>query len=217
MSSRKLSERIALIITLVLLVGSVHTTPVDATEPSDMTLVYDFGTQILSVNISHYSPSIKNHYIENIEVLKNGVSLLNRSYPNQSVDWGVYDTFSVSAVVDDNLTVTAFCSKGYSLTKWLIVISGTSTNPPATDTSTSTTEPTESPEPSDQPVGAGVAIAVSIGVVVFLIVFFAWLNPEKIPESIRQLGSRIRPGVDWLGEKLSNIIQQVRAKVPSKK
>ncbi len=70
---------------------------------------------------------------------------------------------------------------------------------------------------SDQPLGAGVAIAASIGVVVFLIVFFAWLNPEKISESIRQLGSRIRPGVDWLGEKLSNIMQQVRAKVPSKK
>jgi hypothetical protein len=189
-----------------MLVSLVHNTPVDATEPSNVALVYDFGAQTLTVNVS------KNHYIENIEILKNGLSILNRSYVNQSFDWGMYDTFSVSTVVDDNLTVTAFCSKGYSLTTWLIVTSTTATNTPPTET-TSPTGGTESP---GTPLGAGVAIVAGAAVVIFLIVFFAWLNPDRVPKSLKQLGSRIRPGVDWFGEKLSNIVQQIKTRVPSK-
>lgn len=213
---RQRSFCFALLITLTILTGVVHITPVMATEPEDMHLVYDFDSQTLMVNVSHYTPNTKTHYIEIIEILKNGVFFMNRTYENQSFSWGVYDTFSVSAVVDDNLTVTTTCSKGYSLTRWLIVTSGTSTSPPPTDTTTSPTEPTDGPNPSDQPLGAGAAIVVGAGVVVFLVVFFAWLNPDKVPNSLRQLGSRIRPGVSLFGEKLSNLVQLVKTKVSSK-
>ena len=130
--------RITVIITLALIVTLVHNAPVHATEPSDIALVYDFGTQILTVNVSHDVANTKTHYIENIEILNNGLSILNRSYVNQSFNYGMFDTFSVSTVVDDNLTVTALCSKGYTLTSWLIVTSTTATNQSPTETTTTT-------------------------------------------------------------------------------
>ncbi|MHA1966047.1 MAG: hypothetical protein ACW97G_15845 [Candidatus Thorarchaeota archaeon] len=212
MRSRKRTMHIAIIITLTMLVSLVHNTPVDATEPSNVALVYDFGAQTLTVNVSHYVSNTKTHYIENIEIQNNGFSILNRSYVNQSFDWGMYDTFSVSTIVGDNLTVTALCKRGHSVTTWLIVTSTTATNTPPTQT-TSPTGGTESP---GTPLDAGVAIVAGAAVVIFLIVFFAWLNPDRVPKSLKQLGSRIRPGVDWFGEKLSNIVQQIKTRVPSK-
>ena len=214
MSLRRKTYQLSIVLTMTILISLVHVSPVTASAPDDMQLSYDFDSQTLTVNVSHYTPNTKTHYIETIEILKNDVFFMNRTYTNQSVDWGVYDTFSVSAAVDDNLTVTAVCTKGYPITRWLIVTSGTATNPTPTD---STTSPTDGPEPSDSSLGATVAIIAGVGVVVFLIVFFAWLNPDNVPKSIRQLGSRIRPGIDWLGEKLGNIVQQVKARVPAKK
>lgn len=214
MSLRKRSLYFALVIALTVLTGFTHITHVDATEPSDMMLVYDFGAQTLTVNVSHYVANTKTHYIENIEVLKNGLSKLNRSYVNQSLNYGTLDTFSVSAVVDDNLTVTASCNKGYSLSRWLIVTSTTATNTPPTET-TPTTEPTDGTESPGTPLGAGPAIAAGIIVVVFFIVFFAWLNPERVPESLKQLGSRIRAGFTRFGEKVGNLLNQIKTRSPS--
>jgi hypothetical protein len=181
-----------------------------------MTLVYDSGSQVLSVNVSHYTPNTKTHYIEQIEIEKNGVSVMNKTYDNQSLGYGVYETFSVSTAVDDNLTVTAFCSKDYTLTSWLIVTSTTATNPTSSETTTTTTEPTDGTPPPDASLGTGYAIAAGVGIVIFFILFFAWLKPEYVPDSIKQLGSRIRPGVDWFGEKLGNIFQQIKTRLPSR-
>jgi hypothetical protein len=216
MSSRNQTACITVILTLILIGLFVHSTPVDATEPSDIQQTYNFGTQTLAVNVSHYVSNTKTHYIETIEVLKNSVSIVNRSYANQSFNWGVYDTFSVSTAVDDNLTVTAFCKRGHSLTTWLIVTSTTATNPQPTETTTSTTEPTDVPESPGASLGASAAIIAGVGVVVFLIVFFAWLQPGGISGTFKQLGSRIRAGFVSFGDKLSNLLQQIKTKVPSK-
>ena len=193
MRLRKLTVHITIILSLALLVGSIHITPVDATEPTDIALVYEFGSQTLTVNVSHDVANPKTHYIETIEVQKNGLSILNRTYANQSFNYGVFDTFSVSTIVGDNLTVTAICKRGHFLTTWLIVTSTTATNPPPTET-TSTTEPTGSTPPPEPPSGMGPAIVVGVGVIVFFIIFFAWLKPELVPDSLKQIGSRIRPG-----------------------
>ncbi len=221
MSSRKQSMRIGIIITFALMVCLVHSNPVEATAPDDVQLTYDFDAQTLTVNVSHYSPSTKNHYIEKIEILKNGFSILNRSYENQSFSWGMYDTFSVSAVLDDNLTVTTLCSKGYSLTRWVVVSSTTSTSSTPTDTTTptETTSPTQPTNGLDSPgttLDAGVAIAAGVVVVLFLIIFFAWLNPDRVPESFKQLGARVRSRIIWLGEKMSGLLQQLKTRLPSK-
>jgi hypothetical protein len=215
MSLRKRTICLAIVITLTMLTGLTHITPVTATEITDMQLVYDFGTQTLTVNVTHHSLN-KNDIIETIEILKNGIFYMNRTYENQSDAWWRYDTFSVSAVVDDNLTVTATCSRDDSITRWLIVTSGTSTNTQPPDTTTPTTEPTDGTEPPpDSSLGAGIAIAAGAGVVIFLIAFFAWLNPDNIPGVFRQLGSRIRSGLSWLGKYMSNIAQQIKTKLSS--
>ena len=213
MLSRSQTIRITTIITLVLVVTLVYSTPVNATEPSDIQLTYEFGSQTLSVNVSHDVSNTKTHYIEEIKIVKNGLSVLNRTYVNQSYDWGLYDTFVVSTDVGDNITVTAICKRGHSLPRWVIVTSTTATNPPQTGTSTTTGPPDGTPEAT---LDAGVAIAASVGVVLFFVVFFAWLKPEYVPESLKQLGSRVRPGVDWFGQKLSNVAQQIKTRVPSR-
>jgi hypothetical protein len=218
----------AVIIMLTILGSMTNITPVAATVPEDIHLTYDFGTQTLTVNVSHYVANTKTHYIETIEVQKNGASTLNKSYTNQSYNYGVFDTFSVSASVGDNLTVTALCKKGYSLTRWLIVTSGTSTNSQPTDTTTSTTEPTDTTNPSGTTLGPNPMIAVGVAgaVAVFLIIFFAWLNPDKVPSMFHQLGSRLRSGLSWFGEKLrgtftwlkaglGNLVQQIKSRSTS--
>jgi hypothetical protein len=222
MSLRNQTRNVTIIITVVLLIGLSQYTQVEATLPEEIQLTYQFGTQTLTVNVSHYVPNIKTHYIENIEVLKNGLSILNRSYSNQSFNWGMLDTFSVSAAIDDNLTVNVLCSKGYPLTTWLIVTSTTATNPQPTETTsttehTATTEPYNGPESPGASLGTSVAIIAGVGVVVFLIVFFAWLQPGGISETFKQLGSRIRAGFVWFGEKMSNLFQQIKTKIPPKK
>jgi hypothetical protein len=200
-------------ITLVLIVTLVYSIPVNATEPSDVQLTYEFGSQTLSVNVSHAVSNTKTHYIEEIKIQKNGLSVLNRTYANQSYDWGMYDTFAVSTVVGDNLTVTVICKRGHSLPRWVIVTSTTATNPPPTGTTTNTGPPNGTPQAT---LDAGVAIAAGVGVVIFFIIFFAWLKPEYVPESLKQLGSRIRPGADWFGQKMSNLVQQIKTRVPSR-
>ena len=206
MSSRKRTFYIATIITITLLTGLVHHTPVVATEPSDIVLVYDFGSQTLTANVSHYVSNNKTHYIENIEIKNNDFSILNRSYSNQSYNWGMYDTFLVSTAVGDNLTVTATCKRGHSLTQWLIVSSATSTSSTPTET---TTQPTNGTDPPGTSLDAGPAIAASFAVILALIIFFAWLNPDRVPNVFKQLGARIKSG-------FSNLVQQIRTRPSSK-
>jgi hypothetical protein len=220
---------VVIVIMLAMLSSMTNITPVAATVAEDMHLTYDFGSQTLAVNVSHYVANTKTHYIETIEIHKNGFSVLNRSYTNQSFNWGRYDTFSVAAAIDDNLTVTALCSKGYSLTSWLVVTSGTSTNPPTTDTTTSTTQPTDGTDSPGTNLGPNpmIGVGVTAVVAVFLIIFFAWLNPDKVPIMFRQIGSRLRTRFSWFGEKLKNtfswlkaglgnLVQQIKTKSTSK-
>ena len=199
MSSKKQTVGIAVVIALTILTGFANIPLGAATNPSNMLLVYDFGSQVLSVNVSHSVANTKTHHIETIEIQKNGVSLLNRSYENQSFSWGMNDTFSVSTVVGDNLTVTGFCSRGDFLTTWLIVTSTTATNSPPTNT-TSTTE-TTSTDSLGTLAGAAPAIAAVVIVIIFFVLFFMWLRPEYAPDALKQLGSRIRTGVAGFWEK----------------
>lgn len=166
-------------------------------------LLYDFGSQILTVNVTHEGQN-KNDYIETIEILKNDISVLNRTYTNQTGDWGMLDTFSVSAVVGDNLTVTATCSKGYSITRWLVVTSTitttttnttttTTTQPTSSSTTTeSTTEATNNTDSQGVPMNVSVAIGVVVVLIIFFIFFLMWLKPEYAPDALKNLGSRLK-------------------------
>jgi len=198
-----------MVITLAMLTGLANIPSAAATVAEDMHLVYDYGSQILTVNISHYVANTKTHHIETVEIQKNGISILNNSYVNQSYNWGMYDTFNVPAAVDDNLTVTGICSKGYSLTRWLIVTSTVATNSPPSNT-TSTPEPTNGIDSSGAALGTAPAIAAGGVVIIFFVLFFAWLKPEYVPDAFKPLGARAKTGVIWLGEKLRGMLSWLR-------
>jgi len=215
-SQRQLSY-ISVIITVLLMITTINA-PVTASEPSDIQLAYDFGTQTLTVNVSHYVANTKTHYIETIEVFRNDISVLNQSYVNQSFNYGMIDTFSVTATVDDNLTVTAMCSKGYPLTRWLIVTTTTTptTDTPPSTTSIPTTTPTDTPAPPEGSLGPVYATAAVVGVVLLLVLIFAWLEPEQFSSFFKNLGSRVKSAINWTAERLSLLLQQIRAKFPSR-
>ena len=196
---------IVALLTFLLIVGSVQS-PVVATEPSDIVLTYDPGSQTLAVNVTHDVANNKTHYIENIEIKNNDLSILNRSYTDQSYDWGMYDTFTVSTTLGDNLTVTVTCKRGHSLTQWVIVSSTTATSPLPTET---TTQPTDGPDSPGTTLDAGPVIVAGVAVVLFMIIFFAWLNPERVPDVFKQLGARIR-------SRFSNLVQQVKTRSSSR-
>ncbi|MGY5872797.1 MAG: hypothetical protein RTV72_11165 [Candidatus Thorarchaeota archaeon] len=194
MSLQKRTVQNAIIITLALLICLLPIMPVEASEPENIALVYDFDSQTLTVNVSHYVSNTKNHYIENIEIWKNDISILNSTYTNQTFNWGMYDSFTVATDVGDNLTVTATCNlQGYTITSWLIVSSTTVTNSPTTtDTTTNTTDATDGPESPGNTGNVGLAIIVVIVLILFFTLFFAWLKPEYVPERFKQIGSRVR-------------------------
>ncbi|MFW9802839.1 MAG: hypothetical protein ACFFFC_09320 [Candidatus Thorarchaeota archaeon] len=164
---------------------------VDAETPTKIVLRYNQGTQTLFVNVTHQVPNPGNHYIELIEVFKNSVFQLNRTYPDQQFNFGRNDTFSISASNGDNLTVIATCSRDDFLSKSIIVSDSTET-PETIDSispiQTTTTEPTpppEPPEPLDPSIAVGVGFA---GAVVFIIAFVMYKEGY-----ITQITQRVRP------------------------
>ncbi|MFX1473809.1 MAG: hypothetical protein ACFFBM_14970, partial [Promethearchaeota archaeon] len=117
---------------------------------------------------------------------KNGVFQSNRTYTEQVFKFGRNDTFAISAVGGDNLTVTATCSKGYFLSNWIIVGAPTTT---AGTTSTPTQTETETTTPPPQPLDPSLAIGVGFaGIVVFMIVFVMYKEGY-----ITQFAQRVRP------------------------
>ena len=127
-------SRTAIILLIMLLFDLHQPQPVVATPPSDISLEYDYDARVLKANITHFVANVKTHYIEIIEIMKNDVFYLNRTYENQTDTYGMYDTFDVQASHDDNLTLVATCRKGQSLASW-IVISETTTTTTSSDTS----------------------------------------------------------------------------------
>ncbi len=215
-----------MVIMFALIVSSIYTMPVEATEPENIVLEYDFDSQTLTVNVSHYVANTKTHYIETIEIKNNDISILNRTYVNQTYNWGMYDSFAVSTAVDDNLTVTATCKKGYSLTRWLIVSSTTSTTTTTTTTitttTTTTTNTTDGTESPGTALDVSPVIIVGIALVIFFILFFAWLEPDRFPGGSRiraglvWFWEKVRGGISWLGTAIGGLFQQIKGKVSSK-
>ncbi len=222
MGSQKRITYSAMVIMFALLVSSIYTMPVEASEPESIALVYDFDSQTLTVNVSHYVANTKTHYIETIEIKNNDISVLNRTYVNQTYNWGMYDSFAVSTAVDDNLTVTATCKKGYSLTRWLIVSSTTSTTTTTITTTTTTTNTTDGTESPGTALDVSPVIIVGIALVIFFILFFAWLEPDRFPGGSRiraglvWFWEKVRGGISWLGTAIGGLFQQIKGKVSSK-
>jgi hypothetical protein len=163
---------------------------VEAKAVTGITLRYNEGTQTLFVNVTHQVTVLGGpDFVELIEIFKNGVFQLNRTYTEQVFKFGRNDTFAISAVGGDNLTVTATCSKGYSLLEWIIVGASTTTTGSTTSTPTQTETETTTPPPQPaDPLDPAIAIGVgSAGIVVFMIVFVMYKEGY-----IAQFAQRVR-------------------------
>ncbi len=214
MAAKRQTLHLAIVIAVIVCASSVITPTGLASEPSDMILIYDFQSQKLTVNVSHYVANTKTHYIETIEIYKNTISVLNKTYASQSENWGMSDTFNISAVVGDNLTVTATCNKGYAITSWLIVTSTITTNPTTSGTTSSTqttTETTNTTVNQSIPLNTGPAIVASVTLIVFFVLFFLWLKPEYAPDVLKKLGSHLKDSLIWLGEKMRDLLSRLRS------
>lgn len=139
---------------------------VEAKPPTQIELDYNEETEILFVNVTHQVPNPKNHYIELIEVFKNSVFQFNRTYPEQEFNYGLNDTFTIAASSGDNLTVTATCSRGHSLSGWTIASTSTTSGDVMTTSTQSTTTSNEVIDPLDPSLVIGTGLVV---VAIFMI------------------------------------------------
>jgi len=101
---------------------------VSAHSPSNIELIYDMDTQILSVDISHSVPDPNNHYIKEVKIEKNGVEYMNEQYTSQQSSSSFTDTYVITAADGDSLKVTGYCSISGSIYDSITVGSDDSTN-----------------------------------------------------------------------------------------
>jgi len=145
---------------LSLLVMTSSPLLVAAHSPASMSLDYDFGSQILTVTISHTVTNPASHYIENITVYKNDVKVESRLYSSQADSTTASDTISITAENGDELRVWAECVQGGTVQNTITV----------SDVSTTTTTTTN----GDFPTTMVILLAVVVLGLVAVLVKFIW-------------------------------------------
>lgn len=103
--------------------------PVSAHPPSNMTLLYETNTQVLSVTVFHSVADPNTHYIEYVVVNRNGAFAIDRNYTSQTSASAFVDVFTVDADDGDVLQVTAICSISGQLVDQITVSTGIQTQP----------------------------------------------------------------------------------------
>ena len=134
--------RLAYLSVLLLTVLFLQAAPVSAHAPAAIGLDYDFGTQVLTVDVSHGTTDPDNHYIIQIIVEKNSVEFMTKDYTSQPSTTSITDTFDVPAVDGDVLSVTAFCNLAGQHTESITVSDPSSTTTTTTTTTSTTTTTT---------------------------------------------------------------------------
>lgn len=82
---------------------------INAHSPSEVKLDYDLAAQTLQATITHTRFS-EGHYINKVEIRKNGNLVNLQEYKNQPSETFVY-SYKVTAVAGDVLEVKATCNK----------------------------------------------------------------------------------------------------------
>lgn len=77
---------------------------------SNVDINYNFNEQSLTVTISHNTDNKETHYIEKIEVYKNGVTVIDEDYTSQPSSNTFTISFNVSANDGDVLKVETECN-----------------------------------------------------------------------------------------------------------
>jgi hypothetical protein len=90
-----------------------------AHAPGSVALGYDLSSQTLQATITHTRFS-DSHYIDKVEVKKNGNLVSLQAYKSQPTEAVVY-SYKVTAVAGDVLEVKAYCNKFGSRTQKITV------------------------------------------------------------------------------------------------
>ena len=90
-----------------------------AHSPSEVKLDYDLPAQTLQATITHTRFS-DSHYINKVEIRKNGNLVNLQEYKNQSSETFVY-SYKITAVAGDAIEVRAYCNKFGSKAETLTV------------------------------------------------------------------------------------------------
>lgn len=149
----------------------IQGTPVNAHTPASVTLLYDFSSQVLTVQVSHSVADVNTHYIYQVVVEKNSVVVLTRDYTTQNTTSGMSATYNIPAAHNDVLKATAKC-----------IISGQNSNQitvtdPASTSTTTTTGPDTSPTNGEQAyLDLAMLVAVAIVVIGVVAVVFVFLK-----------------------------------------
>ncbi len=106
---------------------------VSAHPPLDMTLSYNLNNQLLNVTITHETPAPTIHYINQVDIEKNGELYLSEEYDSQPTNDVFTYTYNVNASIGDELTVTAYCNIQGSITRSITVKDPGADNPPVVD------------------------------------------------------------------------------------
>jgi hypothetical protein len=122
------------VIVIMLVFSTLGAMQVSAHPPQDMVLDYDKDTMMLDTTITHIVDNPNSHYIFKVEIEKNDVPYDTYLYENQPNDDTFTYQYTVEADVGDEITVSAFCSIGGSITRSLIV-TGENQPPSAPDIS----------------------------------------------------------------------------------
>jgi len=100
---------ICLLITVFLLAG--FPVPGGAHSPKEIALSYDQAKKTLEVRITHGVDDPAKHYIDGVEIKKNGKTLSKTEYKSQPGEATFLYTYPVDVVPGDVLEVKASCNK----------------------------------------------------------------------------------------------------------
>ena len=163
MNKKKLSFLSILFLSVLFLQAA----PVNAHTPASIILDYDFGTQVLTVQVSHSVTDPNSHFIIQIVVEKNSVEFITRDFTSQPSTSGITETFDVPAVEGDVLRVTASCNfVGDAVDSFTVSESSTTT----------TTTDTTTPPPNGGTIDMTLIIAVAVVAIGIIAVVFALIR-----------------------------------------
>lgn len=110
MRSAKNKKKILIYILLGLVFFFSYPMAVMAHPPKSLTAAYDIQSQKLTVRIDHGSFSPSMHYINKVEVKKNGQPVINQTYKNQPDKNPFEYTYEIPAKAGDVLEIKATCN-----------------------------------------------------------------------------------------------------------
>ncbi|MEN6318863.1 MAG: hypothetical protein ABFD82_08950 [Syntrophaceae bacterium] len=108
----RIGSQIVIIVFGVIVFFALLASPIAAyaSPPKEVTLVYNAAGQTLEVTIVHETPAPTWHYINKVEIKKNGSSVSVNDYTSQPDKSKFVYTYTVQAAKGDVLEVTASCN-----------------------------------------------------------------------------------------------------------